>query len=416
MSSSASLAQQTGLHCASPQQCQGALAWLQVQGVGSARLIHWLAHEQDLLALWYSPRSELDGLLPPKSLANWQTLKQTVLPEALLADQKRQAAQLTAPVTLMVWSDDTYPAHLKELHAPPVLLFVQGRLSGLETTGVGIVGTRKASAYGVEVTERMIDGLSRKDIPIVSGLADGIDTIAHHAALANQHPTIAVFGCGLDTIFPAKNAKLAQTIIRSDGALVSEYPLGTPPKGSHFPARNRIIVGLSQAVAVVECPVRSGAMITARYALEENRTLLAVPGNVYHANSAGPHQLLRQGATPVWTAEQLEEELTDWGSLNGSTLESSTKQASQPVRQKTSYREDQEPLPSSMRPTVETQQSTLSEPLNSLLKRIPFDGLLIDHLQTETQQPMNQLQADLTLLELEGVIQLEPGSRVRRLH
>ena len=189
------------------------------------------------------------------------------------------------------------PCGLLEIHNPPSALHVQGDMP--DGYAVAIVGTRKPTRYGEEVAYRMAFELAQAGFVIVSGLAYGVDAIAHRAALAAGGKTIAVLGCGLDICYPVAHQSLAKQIVRSGGAIVSEYPEGTPPLKHHFPARNRIIAGLSLGVLVPEADARSGSLITAHMALAENRVVMAVPGAITNLRSEGPNNLIRAGAVPV---------------------------------------------------------------------------------------------------------------------
>ncbi|MFA6198568.1 MAG: DNA-processing protein DprA [Patescibacteria group bacterium] len=198
-----------------------------------------------------------------------------------------------------------YPALLKQIYAPPTLLYYRGNLTSASGNFLGVVGTRKTSLYGRRSTQQLVSQLAGSGLTIVSGLALGIDTVAHQAALDNKLRTWAVLGCGLDQIYPTENRHVAEAIIKSSGLILSEYPLGSEPLRHHFPARNRIISGLSQAVLVVEAPEHSGALITAQFALEQNRDVLAVPGDMFSPNAYGPNRLIKQGARPVTGAEDI---------------------------------------------------------------------------------------------------------------
>ncbi|MBL4695093.1 DNA-protecting protein DprA [Candidatus Gracilibacteria bacterium] len=189
-------------------------------------------------------------------------------------------------------SQKDYPSKLRNIYNSPPQLHYRGNANLLSKTCIAVVGTRKSTDYGQIMTEKIIEELSILDIAIVSGLASGIDTIAHQAAIKNGIPTIAVLGTGLDNIFPKENLKLSQQV----DLLVSEYAPGTPPLKHHFPQRNRIISGLSIATLIVEAPSRSGALITARFALEQGREIYVLPGDVYRPNSQGIIELMQSGA------------------------------------------------------------------------------------------------------------------------
>jgi DNA processing protein len=206
--------------------------------------------------------------------------------------------------------DQEYPQLLREIHDPPKTIYVRGDIEILNKSGVAVVGTRKASDYGIRAAEEIIKNLPPGFV-IVSGLALGIDTVAHRAALKNNIPTIAVLGSSVDdqSIYPRENAKLAYEIIAKGGAVISEYEPPSPPQKQNFPKRNRIVSGLSRAVIVVEAPEKSGALITARCALEQNRDVFALPGSVFSENSKGTNNLIKQGAHPIISFKEIIEEL-----------------------------------------------------------------------------------------------------------
>ena len=204
---------------------------------------------------------------------------------------------------LVTWADAGYPALLRHIHDPPMFLYVRGELSAADAFTVALVGSRKPSEYGRLMTRSIAEGLAERGMTIASGLARGIDAEAHAAALGVGGRTIAVQGCGIDLVYPSEHHRLQMQIAKS-GAVVSEFPLGTRPDAENFPARNRIISGLSLATVVVEATEKSGSLITAEYALEQGREVFAVPGPV-SARSRGPHQLLRQGAALAESAEDV---------------------------------------------------------------------------------------------------------------
>ncbi len=204
-------------------------------------------------------------------------------------------------------SEKEYPFLLKEISVPPRGLYYQGNFFP-EMIPLAVVGTRKISNYGKTVAKKIVQELVRYNFIIVSGLAEGVDTIAHQTALKNGGRTIAILGSGLDNIYPASNQKLAQQIIQM-GAVVSEYPLGTLPHRSNFPCRNRIISGLSWGTLVIEAPIKSGALITANFALEQNREVFAIPGPVFQLNSQGTNRLIQEGAKLVININDILKEL-----------------------------------------------------------------------------------------------------------
>jgi DNA processing protein len=193
-----------------------------------------------------------------------------------------------------------YPDMLREIASPPEWLYVRGVLP--KHSMVAVVGTRKCSDYGLKATYQISSGLAKAGAVIVSGLALGIDAMAHRAALDAGGKTVAVLACGLDEIYPSSNRGLAEEILESGGALISEYEPGTPPVKHHFPERNRIIAGLSLGTIVTESPVEGGAMITAAHTGAQQRTLMAVPGNITSPGSAGPNNIIRTGGTAITSA------------------------------------------------------------------------------------------------------------------
>lgn len=206
--------------------------------------------------------------------------------------------------------DEDYPKLLKEIYDPPHIMYIKGELKPEDEFAIAIVGTRKLSTYGQQVAARISRELAQAGLTIVSGLACGIDTLAHLAALEQKTRTIAIVGSSLDrySIFPPQNRSLAEKISQN-GAVLSEYPLGSAALPHHFPARNRIISGLSLGALVIEAPAKSGAIITANHALAQNREVFAVPGSIFSDNSAGPNNLIKAGAKLVSSAQDILEEL-----------------------------------------------------------------------------------------------------------
>jgi DNA processing protein len=204
--------------------------------------------------------------------------------------------------------DPSYPAALKEIHDPPILLYVKGKDLPKNLTFVGVVGSRNPSPYGVKSAEMIGQGLGRRGLGVVSGMAKGIDASAHWGCLAGHGFTIAVLGTGIDIVYPAQHRKLAHSIA-DKGVLISEFPLGTPPEPKNFPIRNRIISGLSRGVIVVEATMKSGSLITAALALEQGREVFAVPGSIHSFKSTGCHFLIKQGAQLIENSDDVLDEL-----------------------------------------------------------------------------------------------------------
>lgn len=215
-----------------------------------------------------------------------------------------------AGVSTLTWVDDNYPERLREVDDSPPVLYVLGEILPADSWAVGVVGTRRPTSYGREAASQLSSGLANAGITVVSGLAVGIDTVAHHWALQSGGRTIAVLGSGLDVIYPPENRRLVEQIVaEGKGAVVSEFSLGTPPDAMNFPSRNRIISGLSLGVLVVEAGVKSGALITAAFALEQGREVFATPGPITSKMSEGPNNLLKKGAKCVTTPDDILEEL-----------------------------------------------------------------------------------------------------------
>ena len=269
------------------------LALNQVKGIGPARFRLLLDAFGTAEMAWRADaRDWREAGLDARTLASLERQRRRIDPDAELERLVRLRVQAVRVV------DPGYPRLLREIPQPPPVLYVRGTLTTEDEWAVAIVGTRRASTYGRQVTERLATELAAQRISVVSGLARGIDTVAHSAALAAGGRTIAVLGCGPDLVYPPENAKLAARIVEQ-GALVTEFPPGTQPEAGNFPARNRIISGITLAVLVTEAPEDSGAMITARFAGEHGRDVFAVPGNITNRGSTGANRLIQDGARLV---------------------------------------------------------------------------------------------------------------------
>jgi DNA processing protein len=275
-----------------------------VPGVGPVRFRRLLDYFGEAPRAWQASASELARAgLDSKTAESVVATRQRLNLERELERLAQQGVQV------LTWEDAGYPRLLKEIHAPPPLLYVKGQLSPADDLAVAIVGTRRATVYGKEVTARLAGDLARNRVTVVSGLAKGIDALAHRATLDAGGRTIAVLGSGMDIIYPPEHARLARDIVER-GALVTDYPLGTQPEAGNFPPRNRIISGLSLGTVIVEAGEGSGALITADYALEQNREVFAVPGNITSPRSRGCNRLIqRSGAKLVLDVADILEEL-----------------------------------------------------------------------------------------------------------
>jgi len=306
--------------------------------------------------------------------------------KALANDEIEQAAEKN--ITIIACDDPLYPSLLKNIHDPPIVLYVLGNPELLNCKGIGIVGSRAATHYGKDIAGHMASSLAKQDYTIISGMALGIDTAAHKGALAAEGRTIAVLGCGLDIIYPPSNHKLYKNIA-SSGAVVSEYPLGTRPDNFRFPARNRIISGLSLGIVVVEAASRSGSLITASHALEQGREVFAVPGRIDSVKSAGTHILLQQGAKLVHSVNDIVEEFSYAGPLE---------------KQEDNCHED----------TEQESFDQLNQEEIALFKCLEVYPRAIDEIVREsgfTPQKTNEL---LLFLELKGMVELLPGKCYQR--
>ena len=272
-------------------------AWNAIPGVGTATLRALKKHFKSFQRAWRAGEGAY-GAAHLDSQA-----RKAILEFKKSVDPDREIKKLAAhDIWMVADADAEYPPMLKEIPVPPAVLYGRGEKSALEKNiNIGVVGTRRPTPYGLEAAGEIVGTLAGTGLTIISGLAVGIDTKAHKTALEQKALTVAVLGSGIDSlsIFPPENRGLADRIAKSGGAVISEYSPGTPAVKEHFPMRNRIISGLSRAVLVVEARERSGALITARYALEQNRDVFAVPGSIFSATSRGPNTLIREGALAV---------------------------------------------------------------------------------------------------------------------
>jgi DNA processing protein len=275
-----------------------------VKGVGPAKVQALLGYFESLESAWYANELELRKIgFDQRAIDSFLTTRPQLDLDACLAQTR------TAGVTLLTWDSPGYPSYLREIPGAPPLLYVQGAIEEADRWAVAVVGTRRLTQYGRQVTRDIVTGLVRNGVTIVSGLARGVDAIAHKAALDAGGRTIAVLGSGLDCIYPAENRSLVTQILHERGAVISEYGMGVQPEAKNFPPRNRIISGLSLGVIVVEAGERSGALITSKFALEQDREVFAVPGSINSPASRGPNKLIQQGAKLVTSADDVIEEL-----------------------------------------------------------------------------------------------------------
>jgi DNA processing protein len=283
------------------------LQWLALAltpGLGATRARRVTEHFGTVEALFRASLTELEAsgmqAVSAQSLGTGRSL------ELAYEEMARASA---AGVKVLGLEDSAYPAQLKQIYDPPLVLYVRGNVAAVSQPGIAMVGTRHPTPYGSGMAERLGCDLAARGLVIFSGLARGVDTASHRGAIAGKGKTVAVFGTGIDVIYPKENTRLTEQIIALGGALVSEFPIATFAAPQNFPIRNRIISGLSVGVLVVEAAEYSGTRITARCALEQSRDVFAVPGNVTNKNSWGPNTLIKQGAKLVATWEDIWEEL-----------------------------------------------------------------------------------------------------------
>lgn len=285
------------------------LQWLALgltPGLGPTRARRLVEHFGNVGAIFRASLTELEatGLLAvsAQALGTGKSLE--------LAQEELEKAK-TAGAKIVTFDDSAYPARLRQIYDPPLVLYVRGDVNVLSQPSIAVVGTRHPTPYGSGMAERLAIDLSAHGLVILSGMARGVDTAAHRGVIAAKGRTVAVFGTGVDVLYPKENTRLAEQILAFGGALISEFPLGTFAAPQNFPIRNRIISGMSMGVLVVEAAEYSGTRITARCALEQNREVFAVPGNVTNKNSWGPNTLIKQGAKLVATWEDVWEELPE---------------------------------------------------------------------------------------------------------
>ncbi|MGM0502546.1 MAG: DNA-processing protein DprA [Bacillota bacterium] len=361
--------------------------WLsKIKGLGPIKLKKLLKHFKTAQEIWRADREELNkvsGIGP--------VLSSKITNSKLDFSAEAEAKKLKKHnVKLVTWKNKCYPKLLKEIYAPPLVLYYQGSLKGLEEPCLAVVGTRSCTRYGSQVAYKASSNLAQQGFSIISGLARGIDTKSHQGALQTGI-TYAILGSGLDNIYPPENKLLAAEIAQK-GAVLTAYPVGTKPQKENFPARNRIISGLSLGTLVVEAPNKSGALITANFALEQGREVFAIPGDITKRQSVGTNKLIQVGAKLVQNAEDVTEELAlEKLSLNKNRLNEKS-------FEKTSCSID-----------LTKQQELVYQLLTTEAQQ--FEKILIDvKLKSE------QLIAILSQLEIIGLVEQLSGKRFRLLN
>jgi DNA processing protein len=361
-----------------------ALRMFMVRGLGLRSANALIKHFKDPNKAFEATHSEIESLgVPPEVVVDLLSPKSQ--------DRARQewtrAQELGIDIIDIL--DPAYPPLLREIFDPPIILYIRGKGWDPDVPQVAIVGTRRPTGYGLNCAERLSEDLAQRGIAVTSGLARGIDASAHRGAL-RAGVTFAVFGSGLDFIYPKENRKLAENT-EEKGAVLSEFPLGTPPAPQNFPIRNRIIAGMSLGVVVVEAAEYSGSLITVRLALESNREVFAVPGNITSPKSFGPHVLIRQGAKLVTSWEDVVEELPH------------------PIREKILA-----PIVAAMQAQPEPQLDDGERKVWRLLSL--HDSTPIDHLIVKLPLTTSEVYSALLALETRELIRQLPGNKyIRRL-
>lgn len=341
-----------------------------VPSIGPAKVRALIDHFGDLGTAWYADQESLrQAGLDRRAIDSLVKVRAEIDLDAEMVDIEDHG------VTVLTWEDETYPALLREIYAPPPVLYVRGELCPEDEWAVAVVGTRRATAYGKQIARTLGRDLARNGVTVISGLARGIDAEAHRAALDAGGRTIAVMACGLDRIYPPEHRRLAHAIAEH-GALVSDYPLGTRPEARNFPPRNRIISGLSLGVVVVEAALRSGALITVEFATEQGREVFAVPGNIASRSSAGCNRLIQDGAKLVLDVKDI---LTE---LNLTMIEHQVEARA-------------------VLPADDTEAH--------LLELVSDQPVHVDEICRQSQLPVQKVSSALAMMELKGMVRQVGG-------
>jgi DNA processing protein len=356
------------------------IAFSRVVGIGPVRFKLLLDFfHQDVAAAWQASSTALaEAELDQKTIKSFIKQRASIVPQQELDRLERLR------VRVITWRDEAYPPLLRKIEYAPPVLYICGNLTDDDRHySLGIVGTRKMSAYGRQVTEHFAQELVRGKVTVVSGLALGVDTVAHTAALDAGGRTIAVLACGLDIIYPTSNFNLAKRIVDSgQGALLTAFPLGVQPEARNFPARNHIISGLSLGILVTEAPQRSGALITASSALEQGREVFAIPSNIFSPSGAGVNKLIQDGAHPVTHINDILMSLNLYM------------------------------VPQQVEARVDLPTNSEEQALLALLGQEPCH---IDDLIRESQLTAQDVTAALTTLELKGMVKQVGGMQYIRV-
>jgi DNA processing protein len=355
-----------------------------VNGLGPVRIKHLLEQYDTPEAVFKLPASELrrSGLVPEECI-------EEILGKSLFSYAEKEAEETGKNgIRILTLSDKEYPPYLREIFAPPPVLYVKGDMTVFSLHAVAVVGTRTPTLYGKNVTPALVKELLQHGLAIISGLASGVDVVAHRAAVENHGRTVAVLGSGIDHPYSNRNPSLNEKIM-STGAIVSEFPLGTSPAPFNFPRRNRIISGLAAGTLVIEGNEKSGALITANYALQQGRDVFAVPGPITSVQSRGTFNLIKQGAIPARSGHEI-----------AATL---------------SLIENPHCRSQGSTPTLPVLLDLLSEPEREIFNRLSGTPKRIDELAGAVGKPVMELFAVLLDLELKGLVRQISGQQFVRL-
>ena len=377
--------------------------WLSTREVGNQMKLALLEHFGDPESIYYADRDEY-ALVEGMKTHYFATLEDKSLAEVneILGNAERHG------IRILTLHDAAYPGRLRNIYDPPVLLYYKGMLPNFDDeAAIAVVGTRDATPYGIQATEKLSYGMAQQGALIVSGLARGIDSAAHRAALRAGGKTTAVLGGGIDVIYPAENRYLYEDVAAS-GALISEYPPGTPPAGRHFPQRNRIISGLSVAILVTEAPEKSGALITAAAALDQGREVFAVPGQIDAPMSVGCNRLIRDGAGLA--AES-------WDVLENFQPRFAHKLRPKFVKEPEDLEYHGESVlqgaASEVKPEIDLAASDLSltDDQILILKTLGDEPIHVDDLVEATGIPTRRVLSALTILTVEELVEEQSGKK-----
>ena len=341
-----------------------------IKGIGAVRMQALIQHFGDLELAWKaSPEDLAEAGLGKKVIERIIQAREEIDLRKLWEKIESQG------INILTWQDESYPGRLKEIDQPPPVLYIRGEYLPDDLFAVAIVGTRRATAYGRQITEEISTFLAANGITVISGLARGVDAIAHQTTLKAGGRTIAVLGSGVDKIYPPEHRGLAEQMMER-GAVISDYALGTPPDASNFPPRNRIISGLSLAVVVIEAGETSGALITAEFAAEQGREVFAVPGSILAPQSKGTNKLIQRGALPLLSMNDLMQALD------------LTRVGEQKAARK-------------VIPANETEAR--------LMNVLGSEPLHVDEIRNQAELPIEKVSATLALMELKGMVRQVGG-------